>query len=70
MNADPTDVLCSFCGYEPYDPDGIYSETFAAYVCSECEAIAIRILTTAAEAGQFRIGTAEFEVRIKRPVKF
>ena len=66
MNADVTDFLCSFCGYEPYDPDGIYSETFEAYVCGDCEAIAIRILTSAAEAGEFCIGIAEFEVRIKK----
>lgn len=59
------EMSCCLCGYEPYDPDGIYSEVFDAQMCPECEQIALRVLTTAAEAGSFRVGTIEFEVRRK-----
>jgi hypothetical protein len=61
-SVDTADSLCAFCGYEPTDPDGIYSEVFEAYVCTDCEAVAVRVLTTVAEAGGFRLGHARFEV--------
>ena len=65
-SVDIGDAVCAFCGYEPYDPDGIYSEVFEAYVCTDCEAIAVRVLTTVAEAGGFTLGRLHFEVRPSR----
>lgn len=57
------DVTCCFCGYEPMEPDAIYSEVFDGYVCPDCEQIALRVLTSISEAGKFHIGRMMFEVR-------
>jgi hypothetical protein len=62
---DDDDIECCFCGYEPSDPGGIYSEIIDANVCIDCEQIAVRVLSTAAEAGFFRIRSALFEVRLR-----
>lgn len=56
-------IACVFCGYEPIDPDGIYSEALDLHACADCEAIAVRILTTAAEAGEFVLSSVRFAVR-------
>lgn len=56
-------VVCCLCGYEPIDPGGIYSETFDAFMCVDCELVATRVLTSAAEAGRFSLRGVVFDVR-------
>ena len=63
LGSEAEDVTCCFCGYEPMDPDAIYSETFDTYACADCEQIALRVLTSISEAGKFRVGRLEFEVK-------
>lgn len=43
--------MCSCCGYEAEDPDGIWSDALEQYLCTDCEATIKAFVSGVLESG-------------------